>query len=998
MLRRYTGALVATLLLSACGGDSGNSSDSDNSTDTEVPESGTSQLCSGITLSSTSVSAGDAISLATDKTIQHFTYLHTERDIPLQGIQTDTGYNLSLPVTPTLLEQGGAMQLAVSTQDDGSNRCQLPEIRVSATTVTSSQSLAETLDDFEALLSAYNTFYAFDAATVTDEDYGDPIVFSTALSNAYFTDPDSPVSIPHLRSLLASATDEEQAYLETLVAQLGIVDRIAEMTARYQTDTPLFSRSVATSAQAAAVNTRTLAQQAQQAQQVADTRFQASNSCPDVLGSPDKHRVEIADLQGLSVGLKLSADARAAIASSAKRATETEIKNQLVNTASTAAAIYGGPVGTAGGVLAGIYGLVGFVNEHPTNQLAYLLPSEITDARIQVLPKTEFEEDYSDNFNNPGWRFSVSAKSQGLNMSKQLMDATFSVVGAAPGLPTVSGINVTGLSTVSGKVYQKAGTNLDDCSLVIPPYTWSNIRSANESLLDINLTGTAFSKGDDQTLVQEQLGSSELDISLKPSLFPSIDQTLAQISDQVTLENTRKDYSVHSATEYVAKPGEVVNVSFFSRHSVLPGAYQLDPSEGVTILSDTVVNDEIQVSLITPASENLFPASIHISSISSQLPPDVSVRGTSIGLELSPIKLDISAGAAVTCDGVDFYNGDFTATITGTQNDDSVIWSATGEDYTLVANGHSASFIVNKPGPYTITATSSEDPTRSATYQLFVDPCDAVVFISSEINASVIEPNMPPECGEEPTDVTYQGTHYIGQGLAGEIDLTPDGIRAQNQPMGTSTPQNWNVSIRRLTESADLNDDQQCIFRSADQLGESTGRIAIFEDTGLRFQQDFEMMGVCTLEDDGGESCETGSASVVHQMYWVFEHFGAADYQLTNTLNCSTVSPFAGIPGVPYQNLKYFILVYDANGELVDIDPSQGLFWNPIVQTACHSEVDPIASTTWSIPDLGEGAQIVINVSYTDILAVQPTGNSSTVTNRTATSNGDIKVRQILKP
>lgn len=763
------------------------------------------------------------------------------------------------------------------------------------------------------------------------------------------------------------------------------------MTARYKIETPLFSRPVAASAQAAAVNTRTLSRQ------VADTRFQASNSCPDVLGSPDKHRVEITDLQGLSVGLKLSAEARAAIASSAKRATETEIKNQLVNTASTAAAIYGGPAGTAGGVLAGIYGLVGFVNEHPTNQLAYLLPSEITDARIQVLPKTEFEEDYSDNFNNPGWRFSVNAKSQGLNMSKQLMDATFSVVGAAPGLSTVSGINVTGLSTVSGKVYQKAGSNLDDCSLVIPPYTWSNIRSTNESLLDINLKGTAFSEGDDQTLVQEQLGSSELDISLKPALFPSIDQTLAQISDQVTLENIRKDYSVHSATEYVTKPGEVVNVSFFSRHSVLPGAYQLDPSEGVTILSDTVVDDEIQVSLLTPASENLFPANIRISSTSSQLPPDVSVRGTSIGLELSPITLGISAGSAKTCDGSDFYNGDFTAMISGTQRDDSVIWSATGEDYTLIPNGHSASFIANKPGPYTITATSSEDPTRSATYQLFVDPCDAVVFISSEIKAGVIEPNMPSECGEEPADVTYQGTHYIGQGLTGEIDLTPDGIRAQNQPMGTSTPQNWNVSIRRLTESADLNDDQQCIFRSADQLGQSTGRITIFEDTGLRFQQDFEMKGVCTLEDDGGERCETGSASVVHQMYWIFEHFGAADYQLSNTLNCSTVSPYADLP-ILYQNVKYFILVYDVDGDLVEIDPTQGLVWNPIVQTACHSEVDPIASTTWSIPDLGEGAQVVINVSYTDILVVQPTGNSSTVTNRTAISNGDLKVRQILKP
>ncbi len=988
MLQRYTGVLIATLLLSACGGET---SDSDINSNSQVPDSGTSQLCSGITLNSTDVSAGDTISLTTDKTIQHFTYLHSERDIPLQGIQTDSGYNLSLPVTPTLLDQGGAMQLAVSTQADGSSRCNLPEIRVNATTVTSSQSLAETLDDFEALLTAYNTFYAFDASTLSDDDYGDPIVFSAALSNAYFTDPDSPVSIPHLRSLLANATEEEQAYLETLVAQLGIVDRIADMTARYQTDTALFSRSEDANVQAAAVNTRTLSRN------MTDVRFQASDSCPDVFGSPDKHRVEIADLRGLSVGLKLSAEARAAIASSAKRATETEIKNQLVNTASTAAAIYGGPAGVAGGALAGLYGLAGFVNEHPTNQLAYLLPSEITDTRVQVLPKTEFEEDYTDRFPNPGWRFSVDAKSQGLNMSKQLMDATFSVVGAAPGLPTVSGINVTGLSTVSGKVYQKAGTNLDDCSLVIPPYTWSNIRSTDESMLDSNLTGTAFSKGDDQTLVQEQLGSSELDISLKPSLFPSIDQTLAQISDQVTLENTRKDYSVHSATEYVAKPGEVVNVSFFSRHSVLPGAYQLDPSEGVTILNDTVVDDEIQVSLKTPTNENLFPASIHISSTSSELPPDASVRGASISLELSPIELDISAGAAVTCDGTDFYNGDFTATITGTQNDDSVTWSATGDDYTLVSNGHSASFIVNKPGPYTLTVTSSEDPTRSATYQLFVDPCDSVVFISSEINAGVTEPTVPLECGEAPTDVSYLGTHTIGGGLEGDIDLTPEGIRAQNQPMGTSTPQNWNVSIRRLTESAELTDDDRCNFYSTDQLGESTGTISIFEDTGLRFQQGFEMMGACTLKD-GGESCETGSASVVHQMYWVFEHFGAADYQLSNTLNCSTVSPFAGIPGVPYQNLKYFILVYDANGELVEIDPSKGLFWNPIVQTACHSEVDPIASTTWSIPDLGEGAQVVINVSYTDILAVQPTGTDNTVTNRTAVSNGDIKVQQILQP
>ena len=253
MLQRYTGVLIATLLLSACGGET---SDSDINSNSQVPDSGTSQLCSGITLNSTDVSAGDTISLTTDKTIQHFTYLHSERDIPLQGIQTDSGYNLSLPVTPTLLDQGGAMQLAVSTQADGSSRCNLPEIRVNATTVTSSQSLAETLDDFEALLTAYNTFYAFDASTLSDDDYGDPIVFSAALSNAYFTDPDSPVSIPHLRSLLANATEEEQAYLETLVAQLGIVDRIADMTARYQTDTALFSRSEDANVQAAAVNTR----------------------------------------------------------------------------------------------------------------------------------------------------------------------------------------------------------------------------------------------------------------------------------------------------------------------------------------------------------------------------------------------------------------------------------------------------------------------------------------------------------------------------------------------------------------------------------------------------------------------------------------------------------------------------------------------------------------------------------------------------------------------
>lgn len=966
-------------VLAACGGSGSGGSDGEDNEETVSALD-----CDAITLSRSSANAGETVVILTDQTINQFSFSELTTgsevvDVAVVANPVDGGYSFSVPFTANLVS-GSDYQLTVN-NDEANPACALPSLSADALTMQDKALAAQTLDDLEAFFEDFEAFFGYDPDDISEEDLQDPLLFSTALTHAYFSDPESEVSIPYLRSLLQSATDEEKLLIAQVLHELDIQTLIAE-TQQLYADAAFTVERNRTSSKVFTSRNRVL----------------ATNSCTNIFNDPSRYRVNIRDARALSVALKLSDEARKQIANGAARQERNAVKGHLINTVSTGAAIVGGPTGVFVGFILGIKGAADFMNEHSTNQVANLLPSKISDAELKVLPRLTIEEDYTDVFSEPLWDFRVDAHSEGLNLSKQVLDAAFQAAGLIPGIPTQAGISLTGISTVSGKVYNQAKIP-QDCGLSIPPFTWSSINSNIETLVDVDITGDAFTETTFRKLTPQELGSSKLEVSLKPEFFATQGTTLADISDDVTVANVRKEYSTPSSTIYIDTAGQQVNIEFLVFNSVLPESYSLSHSPASSITSQSVQGDVISVSVNTPSDENSYPQTVTITSTSSNLGPDDSPRSKTVTIDVSPLTVTITKDSETECleDG---YMAAFSAEVRGAQNDSSVTWSTSSG--TLTSNGQTASLTATVAGFITVTATSVEDPQISDSFQVNVESCESTMYLTSYRTISLSSPAVDLACDASSNPSVLDADESIGRGEQ-PFMVEPDRIAQDHERLGEDRIFNLDIELNETTISTAQDVDSNCVSKSVIQSSAITGKVEATTSNSLYIDRTHTTAGECFELPSGVVNapdelyCHSGNSGLTDHIFWLHEHSDAATYQLTNTLEC-TLPPAVPAQVMPnYTNMNYFIKVFDSAG--IEISPRIDVpeFWNPITTTQCYEGARPMSSMTWNIPSLPEGGTVIVYVSLIEALGSAESQINPRVQmlNATGTTNGTLSVNVI---
>lgn len=1039
--------LSAFCFLTACGGgDSGGEKPAkDNPADREV----LALDCSKITSDAEQATQGGVVTVGSDKPINHAYYLHEKDDGSTQEIEiivrkNSDDYSIAIPYLAQLAN-GGKMELAVSAAKE-SNRCNLPVITLSALPAADKSLADDLLDQTQIMIKNYTSMLGFSDSTTKEEYQSDPLLMSAALANAYFFDPDSEISIPYLRNLISQMTDEEKTFLAQMIQDAGLIEQIKTASDNFK-DT-IASVDVAegeTASDKSALTNNHNQRVSISRQPITESvkRTTASDGCTNALNDPGKHRARITSLKALSAAMKLAEQARIELSKRASR--DNSSKDNFLSAAGTGAAIAGGPAGAVVGLASAIPGIIGFVEEHSAQQLANLLPSSISDIDLQVIPRSSLEEDYTDLASNPFWLGRFSAKSKGLNLSKQVVDSIFTAAGALPGVPASSGIGMTGVSQVSGKVFGNSDTDgSTDCGLIIAPQSWEVPSSTGDDIYYTDkIEGSSFVLEANRKLKPVALGSSTLSVQLQPNLFPSEGASLGSLEKSIAVENLRKEY-IAPSTVTIEEAGDDVTINIATLNMANVSPYSVEYGDGASKIKESVSGKNITLTVGTTTDEEKYPLSVTITSTSTNLSPTSPPRQKTIKIDVTPIKVKINKTNEV-CNEDKNYEVDLEAVVENAKKDDGVEWSFEGSGGTLMpVDDNNAFFIASNTNKFTIKATSKEDPKAEDTLILNPKDCKANIFINSQSSGGIGEPNVD----EGNCDATNPQNYLANEIRFGSelefLEINPKAIKANQSALSNNSSKPWVSSIREATTATHYQQEtEKCLNFSFQQSAITRGSISADDDNGVTIDQTLSSSGRCyevpkTSDGDSGNEtqlfCLQGKSTTVSQIFWIFDHKSETTYELTNDMVCTTppllssipdtpqIPNLPDLPGVPSlpgtpnlpdisngsdtgtpslpdlssanANMRYMMHVFDNNGS--QISPANEdeltLLWNPIHNTQCYKDNNPTRALDWKIPKFDQPATVVIQVIFNDQISSSDLDEEKTL-EAEGTSQGTIRVK-----
>jgi hypothetical protein len=950
LLRKPLGYIVviSTILLVACGGAGGGGGIAN-------------QACETLTLLTTdTILPGDPIEFKTNETLQAVSIVLPDSEVPLSSVTSDMGYIVSAPITPDLAANGGEILLVAEV--DGA-RCNIPAIKVDPLPPASdTDNYADVLDTLEQTLIKFEEAFGYDPATVTDEDIqNDPYLLTAHYIHELFNDPTSEISLAYQRDVFATMSANEKAYIAQVMEKLDLKSLLENFASRF--DGPIFTTTPDLGEIGNVATTEPMVRRAQCTGSYADNR---------------KHKVAIHDGETLSRGMKLSYEAQTKQRNAQSAAATQAAKSSALNTLFTVSGQLGkGAIATPLAVLTTAMAVSSITNNMEIDMVAALLPSEITEAKLTIIPKPRLEEDYTDKFSEPSWLFRVDARSKEYDFSKLVLDTGFAVLGA-PKSPVDPNL-LFGASEVANRVTSKSGTQ--DCELIVPPISWNNIQIGSDYAEPKFISGTAFSlnTGQDRKITPQEIGQSELEVKLKSGKFPSYTNTLAMEQDTIVMENLAKSFLFSSSPIVVNNPGEVIDVDVTILNSVLPEKHEMQTSSNLSV-SKTRSGDSLQLRIATPSDPEGYPQYITLTSTSKTLVP-TEPRRTTAEVKLADLKISIEETLAGSCDET-VYTEENRAIITGFSDDDSVTWTSDGGTLTELAN-NTVRFITEEVGTFVLTATSNEDSNIKANVTINTLDCAGNVYMNANVVTNASSPredctNSNPEDVEVETTFGVVDPDYEG--------LSPTTIRQKMGSLSEGRPFNFDQSDSdNLVFSEERGD--QCLTTSVALIADSAGTIENMGDNTIGFGTSSETQGRCIeveySEGEKGTDCVTSGALGSYIMAWVFDHEAEADYELQIDLACSA-KPVEGLQSG--NNIIFVIHTYDESGQEVNVLP---LTTPPGGGTTCLDGVQP-SGKRWTIPAMASGSQVMIYASFFDSVLASPPATQQDPGEQVLKNNGDV--------
>jgi hypothetical protein len=951
LLRKSLGYIVviSTILLGACGGGGGGGGSSAN------------QVCDRLTLLTTdTILPGDPIEFKTNETLDAVYIVLSDSEVPLSSITSDMGYIVNAPITPDLAANGGEITLVA---EMGGARCNIPAITVDALPPASdTDNYADVLDTLEQALIKFEEAFGYDPETVSDEDIqNDPYLLAAHYIHELFNDPASEISLAYQRNVFATMSANDKAYIAQVMEKLDLKTLLENFASRF--DGPIFTTTPDSGEIANVAAAEPMVRRAQ---------------CTGSYADNTKHKVAINNGETLSRGMKLSYEAQTKQRNAQSAAASQAAKSSALNTLFTVGGQLGkGAAATPLAVLTTAMAISSITNNMEIDMVAALLPSEITEAKLTIIPKPRLEEDYTEKFSEPSWLFRVDARSKEYDFSKLVVDTGFAALGA-PKSPVDPNL-MFGASEVANRVTSKAGAQ--DCELIVPPISWNNIQIGSDYAEPKFISGTAFSlnTGQDRKITPQEVGQSELEVKLKSGKFPSYTNTLAMEQDTIVMENLAKSFLFSSSPIVVNTPGEVIDVNVSILNSVLPEKHEMQTSSNLSV-SKTRSGDSLQLRIATPSDPEGYPQYITLTSTSKTLVP-TEPRRTTAEVKLADLKISIEETLAGSCDET-VYTEENRAIITGFSNDDSVTWTSNGGTLTELAN-NTVRFSTEDVGTFVLTATSNEDSNIKANVTINTLDCAGNVYMNANVVTNASSPredctNSNPEDVEIETIFGVVNPDYQG--------LSPANIRQIMGSLSEGRPFNFDQSDSdNLVFSEERGD--QCLTTSVALIADSAGTIENMGDNTIGFGTSSETQGRCIeveySEGEKGTDCITSGALGSYIMAWVFDHEAEADYELKIDLACSA-KPVEGLQSG--NNIIFVIHTYDENGQEVNVLP---LTNPPGGGTTCLDGVLP-SGKRWTIPAMASGSQVMIYASFFDSVLASPPATQQDPGEQVLKNSGDV--------
>ncbi len=946
-------ALVSAIALGACGGGGGGGGA--NSTPAVT------QSCNDLTLLTTqAILPGDPIELKTNQTLEAVYVVLADREVPLSSLTSDMGYIVSAPITPELAASGGEVTLVA--EIDGT-RCDIPAISVQALPPASNANeYADVLGALEQALVKFEEAFGYDSNTITNEDIqNDPYLFAAHYIHEIFNDPSSEISIAYQRNLFATLSDSDKAYIAQVMEKLDLKTLFDNLASRF--NGPIFSPIPDTNEPATPASAEPMIRRAQ---------------CSGSYADNSKHKVAIYNGETLSRGMKLSYEAQTKQRNAQYAAASQAAKSSALNTLFTVGGqVAGGAAATPLAVLTSAMAVSSITNNMEIDMLAALLPSEITEATVTIIPKPRLEEDYTDKFSEPSWLFRVNARSKEYDFSKLVVDTGFAILGA-PKSPVDPNL-MLGTSEVANRVTSKAGAQ--DCELIVPPISWFNIQIDDDYADAQFISGTAFSlnTAEDRKITPLEIGQSELEVRLKSGEFPSYTNTLAMEEDTIVMENLQKKFLFSSNPIIVNNAGEIIAVDVSILNSVMPEKHEMQTSSDLNV-SKTRSGNLLELSVATPANPEKYPQYITLTSTSKSLEP-TGLRPTTAEVKLEDLKIRIEETLAGSCDET-LYTEENRAIVTGFRDDDSVTWSVDGGSLSVLAN-NVVRFSTEEVGTFVLTATSNEDSSIKANVTINTLDCAGNVYLNAKVVSNASSP--AEDCtNSNPEDVAVET--LFGVADPDYDTLTPRNIRQEMGSLSEGRPFNFDQSDSGQLVFSE-NRDEQCFTQNVTVVADSEGTVQNMGNNTIGFGSRNETQGQCFKAQDsqGNPNTECVTSSVVSSyfMAWVFEHETEANYDLQIDLACST-KPIEGIPSD--NNIVFSLMTYDETGQQVNVLP----ITNPGGHvTTCLDGVEP-SSKNWTVPAMASGSHVLILGSFFESVHAAPPATGEDPGERILTNNSDV--------
>ncbi|RDH84086.1 MAG: hypothetical protein DIZ80_08110 [endosymbiont of Galathealinum brachiosum] len=874
-------------LLTACGG--GSSDGASNS------ESLTADYCALMTPSVLQGESGDVVNIITSEQIEKIRFDVVGIDTIASyeffpGVVSGEGYFFTIPVLPEFGMEGGEAKLYVS---QGEKSCDLGMFTIDALPVTVRENTtSKTIDALDTTMQNLFLSYGFDATTHNPATTTNPVHFQLGILNDVLYG-NGEASLDAMRQSFASLSDEDRLLLDSLIGKLNLDLEMIKIADAHAVVAPVVLKTTTQTDNNIDVNFPKSQLILQKVTDLSVRPLLATDTCaPDFIDAQVSKEV-ITTAEGLSNAMLEAKKAQDRIDNPEFNATNV---GTMLNMAG-----FAGPAGTTVAVIGGASLLI---MDFSNKKLARLLPTKI-NIKLEVTPSAYIEEDYMEWSGNaaPIWRASATATSEGMNLTKTMLDSALTASNVAP----ISSISSSTLLPFS----EAANRNFDDRNgvdcLSVPSYSWPNLDVSGDAWITAEIDGSSFILENHRKLKPVTEGDSILTVKLNKELFPVVSGTLGDTEKDITIGNNPKRVTYTQSRVKADSPGAEVEFTAVIENSKVPESYMLEVSPA-TLVSEAVIGNQVRFTIKTPDNKDLFPVTVKLTSLSMELEVYSPTEGSAEAYLNVDVKLDRQD--ALSCVEI----GDevsLLATVTGA-NDETVTWLPLS-GATLVDGGNNLARITPaQEGNIVISARSNEDPDVVTEYSLRVQKCDARVFTYLE-TASKFEgpetlgtcPNQPPEYVTEDTSV-YGEMIDPGVSLIHPLDVT-NGVTLNfsHALAETVTSHGDGCNTYNNYQSASLNGSVGHSANSGEILINATGYVeGSCAETGII---------------DRPPECKTGESLLLLSATHYFNHTQETTYNLSIDLSCNLVDWNYNLSGGALANWRQIIFIRDENDNDVPV-------------------------------------------------------------------------------